>query len=38
MKTLLKKIFLGTSLIGMMVLPLVALAEECHRGTLDKRY
>jgi len=38
METLLKKIFLGTSLIGMMILPLVAIAEECHRGTLDKRY
>ena len=38
MKTLLIKNFLGTSFIGMMVLPLVALAEECHRETLDKRY
>jgi len=38
MKALLKKLFLSTSLIGMMVFSLVALAEECHRGTLDKRY
>ena len=38
MKTLLKKLFLSTSLIGMMVLPFAAVAEECHRGTLDKRY
>ena len=38
MKALLKKLFLSTSLIGMMVLPLATVAEECHRGTLDKRY
>jgi len=38
MKTLLKKLFLSTSLIGMMVLPFAAVAEDCHRGTLDKRY
>ena len=38
MKVLLKLMLLSTAFIWITILPLVALAEECPRGALDKRY